>query len=683
MTTEVNSILKICGIGSYLHIGDSNNTPVFELLKRSIDAYGIDRSDVIISQHSQRAPGRFTIGSLSNYPFKPASFDTIIIGSELFNFDVHNLALAFKSLLTLARRNLVLYFPPQSLQFMSRNNIANRLLWEKLAIQAGFRRHPREMLVTPYDQLENESMGTLTFFERIPDAALERFSMQWLLENRDLHMDMLREAGRRSDGHVSRYFLATSKIDAGDTVLDAACGLGYGTAVMAACSPGARFIGVDLDPESIAYANANFASTNPAISYQPCDITNLSFIPDHSIDVVVTFETIEHIPDYNIFLAEIKRVLKPDGRVIGSVPNLWCDETGKDPNPYHFHVFDWEKLKNAVSQYFIVDGRWVQIAGGGYKVHHGKRQMYPLPLAYSHPIESEWWIFSAHADPRHAAATPYTNPFSKQAGAAIPAHVAFEKYYDNPWLYRTLVQQGVRIMDDDTLGQLCIDVANTARPGSADHGAALCVLAYRLLESGYSSQDSFMKIAGAINKFDEAYDRNNPHAQRWAISLHFVAARLLLAIGNRDDAYTTFLTCAAMDPLRFCPLLATKTVSSRMYAGLILVGNGKTAEAREQFQLGVTEAHRVMQGDWKNIIGDFEQPLLFALPEAADVLTLASQCAQAVNALDKHSSVPGYFWDRINLKFFGLVEWNRNLENENKKLRQELHMLAMSQVPVT
>ncbi|MEO8400417.1 MAG: class I SAM-dependent methyltransferase [Gammaproteobacteria bacterium] len=672
MIADAELILRVCGVSTYLHIGCGQSTLVFELLKRTIDAYGIDASPDIISNNLQRAPQRFVQGNLINYPFKPETFDTIVLSEEILNFNNDDTVALLKVLRQMTKHNLVLYFPTGVTGKVSlESGKLSRLFWERAAIAAGFRRHTREMLATPYDALENEQLGRLTFFERVPEAALERFPHSWLLENRDLHMDMLREAGRRSDGHVSRYALAATRIRPGDVVLDAACGLGYGSAVMAACSPGARFIGVDIDADSIAYAKENFAAVNPSLSYHASDVTNLSFIADHSIDAVISFETIEHLTDYDAFLSEVARVLKPDGRFLGCVPNQWCDETGKDPNPYHFHVFNWEKLNAAIAKYFIVDGRWAQTAGGGYKMRDAKREMVNIPLNLTNAIETEWWIISASANPSLTHSTPYTNPFqTSENNNVVPVHVSFEKYYDNPWLYRVMVQLGERLSDQNVLLSFCGTVIQSAKTGSADQGAALCVIAYQLLESGNVTLQSVATIARGINEFDQAFDRNNPHAFRWAVSLHYVGGRLLLALGNRDDALTNFLTCADMDPLNFSPLLATKTISSRMYAGLILAGNGDLEAARKQFRLGVKEAHRVLQGDWKNLVGTMDDPLLFGLPEAAEVLDIASQCAQALKALERQTNVPGYFWDKINLKRFGMVEWNKSLERENMQLRQ-------------
>jgi hypothetical protein len=59
------------------------------------------------------------------------------------------------------------------------------------------------------------------------------------------------------------------------------------------------------------------------------------------------------------------------------------------------------------------------------------------------------------------------------------------------------------------------------------------------------------------------------------------------------------------------------------------------------------------------------------LQEAAEVLDIASQCSQTLHAIDRQASAPGYIWDKVNLKRFGLVEWNKSLERENDHLRKQ------------
>jgi ubiquinone/menaquinone biosynthesis C-methylase UbiE len=644
MHSDAESILKVCGMGSYLHINCGNGALVLALLKRSINAFGMDASTLLIDQNAQKAPERFFTGTLRQYPFKPAAFDTIIIGPELLDFQPQDMPTVFSTLMQMTKRQLVLYFPHK--MATSQRDFLNRLFWEKAAILGGFRRHPREMLVNTYASLENEQMGRFTFFERVPEQANQQFPLSWLLKNRDLHMDMLREAGRRSDAHVSRYVLAAQQIRPGDTVLDAACGLGYGTAVLAACSPGAKFIGVDIDPESTDYANANFAVNDSALSYQTCDVTKLSFLADHSVDIVVSFETIEHVENYDHFLAEIRRVLKPDGRFIGSVPNLWCDETGKDPNPYHYHVFDWQKLQQAISQYFIVDGRYKQLAGGGYKLHDRQRDMQLVPLEDNNPVETEWWIISASANPTSAAALPYHEQLHPKQEHSLDKN-SIVKYYDNPWLYRVMIQLGEQLSDRKMLVEFCAKIVQEARVGSADQGAALTVLASQLLSAYPLTENDVFGLIRLINAYEEAVNHDNLHASHWNTTLHYLAGRLLLSIGNRENALTAFLACANLPRTALTPALAVSIAAARFYAGMIFMGNDALDEAKEQFQLAIKEAHRELHQSLEATLNHPEQSPLSS-EDTNQLMMITRQCREAVQHLDRHKSAAGYFWEKVN-----------------------------------
>lgn len=143
--------------------------------------------------------------------------------------------------------------------------------------------------------------------------------------------------------HLTRY-IATQKIVRGKTVLDIASGSGYGTKIIA--SQAKKVYGVDLSKKAIQYASKNFSAKN--IEYlQGSGVDNP--LKDNSVDVVTTFETIEHIEDYKKFMQEIKRVLKPDGLAIISTPNDL--EFTKD-NHFHVHEFRYEELKKLINRYF-------------------------------------------------------------------------------------------------------------------------------------------------------------------------------------------------------------------------------------------------------------------------------------------------------------------------------------------
>lgn len=133
--------------------------------------------------------------------------------------------------------------------------------------------------------------------------------------------------------HVARYDFAVSKVGDAQTVLDLACGVGYGSWILAEKSACTRVIGMDISTEAIAYGREFYK--HPKIEFREgnCVATEL---PSASIDLVVSFETIEHIPDAPAFLREMRRVLKPGGRLIGSTPNQ--EQLPFTPESFPFHV---------------------------------------------------------------------------------------------------------------------------------------------------------------------------------------------------------------------------------------------------------------------------------------------------------------------------------------------------------
>lgn len=120
-------------------------------------------------------------------------------------------------------------------------------------------------------------------------------------------------------------------------VVDAACGEGYGTSIIGTVAK--QVIGIDIEPDAIERATKKYATKN--VSYQVGDISNLT-LRDNSVDVFVSFETIEHVPeDIQIaFIPQVKKVLKDDGIFIISTPNkaIYSDLFEYD-NEYHIHEF--------------------------------------------------------------------------------------------------------------------------------------------------------------------------------------------------------------------------------------------------------------------------------------------------------------------------------------------------------
>jgi ubiquinone/menaquinone biosynthesis C-methylase UbiE len=143
--------------------------------------------------------------------------------------------------------------------------------------------------------------------------------------------------------HIVRYEAAVPLVK-GKVVLDIASGSGYGSAFLTRSA--AKVYGVDVDKDAIIYAKKNYGGKN--IEYILGDGTNIP-LKDNSVDVVVSFETIEHIEDYETFMVEVKRVLKEDGLFILSTPN---DVEFPETNHFHIHEFERRELEKLVKKYF-------------------------------------------------------------------------------------------------------------------------------------------------------------------------------------------------------------------------------------------------------------------------------------------------------------------------------------------
>jgi SAM-dependent methyltransferase len=130
--------------------------------------------------------------------------------------------------------------------------------------------------------------------------------------------------------HLHRYALAR-ELAGGKIVLDVASGEGYGSSLLSGAA--SRVIGVDLCPDAVAHARAAYASENLEFLVGRCTALPIA---DASIDLVVSFETLEHVHEPELVLDEFRRVLKPDGLLLLSTPDrdVYAVELHRD-NPFH------------------------------------------------------------------------------------------------------------------------------------------------------------------------------------------------------------------------------------------------------------------------------------------------------------------------------------------------------------
>jgi ubiquinone/menaquinone biosynthesis C-methylase UbiE len=134
--------------------------------------------------------------------------------------------------------------------------------------------------------------------------------------------------------HKQRY-LSIVKLVEGKTVLDIACGEGYGAHILS--SKARLAVGVDINPDLVEHAGRKYKQEN--LRYLRGSVERIPLESD-SVDIVISFETMEHV-DAEIqlqFVMEVKRVLKADGVFIVSTPNKknYTDRYNHH-NSFHIH----------------------------------------------------------------------------------------------------------------------------------------------------------------------------------------------------------------------------------------------------------------------------------------------------------------------------------------------------------
>jgi SAM-dependent methyltransferase len=143
--------------------------------------------------------------------------------------------------------------------------------------------------------------------------------------------------------HLARYWWACS-LALGRSVLDAGCGVGYGSAMLARAGA-TEVVGVDVSAKAVDAASRG-APDNA--SFVAGDIHALPF-DDARFDLVVCFEVIEHVDRQDQVIAELARVLAPAGVLAISSPNRDVYPAG---NPHHRHEYVPDELRAALAAQF-------------------------------------------------------------------------------------------------------------------------------------------------------------------------------------------------------------------------------------------------------------------------------------------------------------------------------------------
>lgn len=149
--------------------------------------------------------------------------------------------------------------------------------------------------------------------------------------------------------HWHRYAFALSWAP-GRRVLDAACGEGYGAALLARA--GATVTALDVSAAALAHARARYGEV-PGLAFQQADVTDLSHLPAASFDLIVSFETLEHLDAQDAMLSGFRRLLAPGGLMLVSTPDrhTYSDLTGYR-NEFHVRELYRDEFESLLERHF-------------------------------------------------------------------------------------------------------------------------------------------------------------------------------------------------------------------------------------------------------------------------------------------------------------------------------------------
>lgn len=157
--------------------------------------------------------------------------------------------------------------------------------------------------------------------------------------------------------HFDRYKLALNYINPDFVVLDAACGSGYGSEILAGRAK--KVVGADASSHAIKYANNCHKKDN--IEFIESDLNKSLDFPNDYFDMIVSLETLEHVLDQEKMISEFRRILKKGGLLLISSPDreIITGKAGND-NKYHIKELSKKEFVSLLRNFFDVDDFFVQ-----------------------------------------------------------------------------------------------------------------------------------------------------------------------------------------------------------------------------------------------------------------------------------------------------------------------------------
>ena len=156
--------------------------------------------------------------------------------------------------------------------------------------------------------------------------------------------------------HESRYNWVKDFVK-GKRVLDIACGTGFGSHKLASEGGAAKVTASDIDEKTIRYASLR--NQHPKLFFAVDDAE--TFVADNSYDVIISFETIEHLENPQSFLKNINRALTDSGQCFISTPIAAVPENKRPDNVFHRTEWGFKKFHELVGNYLLITDIYLQV----------------------------------------------------------------------------------------------------------------------------------------------------------------------------------------------------------------------------------------------------------------------------------------------------------------------------------
>ena len=153
--------------------------------------------------------------------------------------------------------------------------------------------------------------------------------------------------------HLLRYQLAKDFISLNshkiNSCLDLFCGNGYGTFILSDAFPTLEFHGIDGSSDAIMCANEYYSLRN-----NKYETKIFPFSYSRSYEMIVCFESLEHVNDDSSLVRFINNSLVQGGYLLLSVPNESLHSLELNPHPFHFRHYKYDEILSMFGSNFKV-----------------------------------------------------------------------------------------------------------------------------------------------------------------------------------------------------------------------------------------------------------------------------------------------------------------------------------------